>query len=293
MTKEKEVRAASGWLMLLVVIAMHLASAYGIYRSVMLEQEGQPLTAVLVASVLGFIVSGIFYGGFFVVEPNGSRVLLLFGAYKGTVKTDGFHWTNPFMSKRTLSLRVRTLNGERLKVNDLSGNPVEIAAIIVWQVNDTFEASFEVDDYEQYVNLQSETAVRHNAGTYPYDAEDETLSLRRNTEEVSVHLKDELNDRLRRAGVEVLEARLSHLAYAPEIAGAMLRRQQASAIIAARTRIVDGAVGMVEMALKRMESEGVIKLDDERQAAMVSNLMVVLCSEHAAQPVVNAGTLYT
>jgi hypothetical protein len=174
----------------------------------------------------------------------------------------------------------------------LAGNPVEIAAIIVWQVNDTYEASFEVDDYEQYVALQSETAVRHNASAYPYDAEDDTISLRRNTEEVSEHLRIELNERLRRAGVEVLEARLSHLAYAPEIAGAMLRRQQAAAIIAARQKIVDGAVGMVEMALKRIEDEGVVKLDEERQAAMVSNLMVVLCSEHNVQPVVNTGTLY-
>jgi len=292
MTHEKEVRAASGGLMLIVVLAMFIAGGYGIYRSAMLDEAGQPFGWVLAGSIALITLASVFCGGFFVVEPKGSRVLLLFGAYKGTVKHDGFHWTNPFMTKRKLSLRVRTLNGERLKVNDLAGNPVEIAAIIVWQVNDTYEASFEVDNYEQYVALQSETAVRHNAGTYPYDAEDDTISLRRNTEEVSEHLKVELNDRLRRAGVEVLEARLSHLAYAPEIAGAMLRRQQAAAIIAARQRIVDGAVGMVEMALQRMKTEGVIKLDEERQAAMVSNLMVVLCSEHAAQPVVNTGTLY-
>lgn len=292
MTHEKEVRAANGWLMLFVIIALYAVAAWVLVDAVRAGENAPGFAWKLVAFVLLMIVNGISLGGFFIVEPNGSKVLLLFGNYKGTVKQDGFHWTNPFMSKRSVSLRVRTLNGERLKVNDLAGNPVEIAAIIVWKVTDTYEASFEVDDYEQYVALQSETAVRHNAGTYPYDAEDDTVSLRRNTEEVSEHLKVELNERLRRAGVEVLEARLSHLAYAAEIAGAMLRRQQAAAIIAARQRIVDGAVGMVEMALTRMKNEGVIQLDAERQAAMVSNLMVVLCSEHAAQPVVNAGTLY-
>jgi regulator of protease activity HflC (stomatin/prohibitin superfamily) len=293
MTHEKEVRAVNGWLMLFVLLALYALAAYLLIDAVKAGETAPGFAAKIIGFVVIMIVNGIGMGGFFIVEPNGSKVLLLFGSYKGTVKSPGFHWTNPFMLKRKVSLRVRTLNGERLKVNDLAGNPVEIAAIILWKVNDTYEASFEVDDYEQYVALQSETAVRHNAGTYPYDAEDDTVSLRRNTEEVSEHLKVELNERLRRAGVEVLEARLSHLAYAPEIAGAMLRRQQAAAIIAARQRIVDGAVGMVEMALRRMESEGVIKLDDERQAAMVSNLMVVLCSEHAAQPVVNAGTLYT
>ena len=292
MTHEKEVRAVNGWLMLFVVLALYVLSTYLIVDAVRNGESDPGFTPKMIGFVGTMLVASIFCGGFFIVEPNGSKVLLLFGSYKGTVKQPGFHWTNPFMSKRKISLRVRTLNGERLKVNDLAGNPVEIAAIIVWKVNETYEASFVVDDYEQYVALQSETAVRHNAGSYPYDAEDDTLSLRRNTEEVSEHLKIELNDRLQRAGVEVLEARLSHLAYAPEIAGAMLRRQQAAAIIAARQRIVDGAVGMVEMALKRMETEGVIKLDEERQAAMVSNLMVVLCSEHNVQPVVNTGTLY-
>ena len=293
MTQEKEVRAASGWLMLFVILAGFVASGYGLYYSITLEKAGQSFGWPLAGSLIGITLFSVLCGGFFIVEPNGSKVLLLFGSYIGTVKQAGFHYANPFASKRSVSLRARTLNGERLKVNDLAGNPVEIAAIVVWQVKDTYEASFEVDNYEQYVALQSETAVRHNAGSYPYDDEDETISLRRNTEEVSEHLKIELNERLRRAGVTVLEARLSHLAYAPEIAGAMLRRQQAAAVIAARQRIVDGAVGMVEMALKRMQDEGVIKLDDERQAAMVSNLMVVLCSEHAAQPVVNTGTLYT
>lgn len=292
MTLEKEVRAASGWLMVFVEIALLALGIWLLVSAVQLGEHDPGFASRMIAFVATTIVFGVAMGGFFVVEPNGSRVLLLFGAYKGTVKKDGFHWTNPFMTKRKLSLRVRTLNGERLKVNDLAGNPVEIAAIVVWQVKDTYEASFEVDDYEQYVALQSETAVRHSASSYPYDDEDETISLRRNTEEVSMHLRDELNQRLQRAGVEVLEARLSHLAYAPEIAGAMLRRQQAAAIISARQRIVDGAVGMVEMALKRIEDEGVVKLDEERQAAMVSNLMVVLCSEHNVQPVVNTGTLY-
>ncbi len=292
MSHEKVVRALNGWATLFAILAMYAASGWGIYQSVLAESSGGSFGWILTASVAGVTLAGVFSGGFFIVEPNGSKVLLLFGSYKGTVKGTGFHWTNPFMSKRSVSLRARTLNGERLKVNDVTGNPVEIATIIVWQVTDTYAASFEVDNYEQYVNLQSETALRHNASSYPYDAEGEAVSLMRNTEEVSAHLKAEIQDRLHRAGVEVLEARLSHLAYAPEIAGAMLRRQQAAAIIAARQRIVDGAVGMVEMALKRMDNEKVIVLDDERKAAMVSNLMVVLCSEHAAQPVVNTGTLY-
>ncbi len=292
MTLEKEVRAASGWLMVFVEILLFALAVWLIVDAVKLGEQNPAFAGRMIGFVATVLLWSLMMGGFFIVEPNGSKVLLLFGSYKGTVKRAGFHWTNPFMSKRSVSLRARTLNGERLKVNDSAGNPVEIAAIIVWQVNDTYEASFEVDNYEQYVALQSETAVRHNAGSYPYDAEDESISLRRNTEEVSEHLKAELNERLKRAGVEVLEARLSHLAYAPEIAGAMLRRQQAAAIIAARQRIVDGAVGMVEMALKRIEDEGVVKLDEERQAAMVSNLMVVLCSEHNVQPVVNTGTLY-
>jgi hypothetical protein len=227
-----------------------------------------------------------------VVEPNGSKVLLLLGSYAGTVKTSGFQWVNPLTIRRSISLRARTLNGEKLKVNDLSGNPVEIAAIVVWRVQDTFAASFEVDDYIQYVAMQSESAVRHLASSYAYDAEDDAVSLRRNVDEVSVALQSELQERLARAGVEVIEARLAHLAYAPEIAGAMLRRQQATAIIAARQRIVEGAVGMVEMALERLEEYGKLQLDEERKAAMVSNLLVVLCSEHAAQPVLNTGTLY-
>jgi len=286
MSHERTFRGLPGLPILLLVLAMFPAAIYCFVRG---EEAGAPM---IFAGIGLLVLAVLLMPGFFVVEPNGAKVILLFGRYVGTVKEAGFHWVNPFTSKRNISLRVRTLNGERLKVNDSTGNPIEIAAIIVWQVNDTYEASFEVDDYENFVALQSETAIRHSAGSYPYDDEDEHMSLRRNSEEVSEHLRDEIQERLRRAGVTVLEARLSHLAYAPEIAGAMLRRQQATAVISARTKIVDGAVGMVEMALMRMEREGVISLDEERKAAMVSNLMVVLCSEHSTQPVVNTGTLY-
>jgi hypothetical protein len=289
MSQEREGKALSGWLMLAVELALVALLAWLIYT---LSAEGET-TGRVVAVVIVVLLAALLPPGFMVVQPNGSKVLLLVsGSYKGTVKRTGFQWVNPFMTKRGISLRARTLNGDRLKVNDLAGNPVEIAAIVVWRVRDTFEASFEVDNYEQYVTLQSEAAVRHLASSYPYDAEDESVSLRRNVDEVSTALQKELQERLDRAGVEVIEARLSHLAYAPEIASAMLRRQQASAIIAARTRIVEGAVGMVEMALDRLEQYQKLQLDEERKAAMVSNLLVVLCSEHAAQPVLNTGTLY-
>lgn len=286
MKVEREVKPISGWLMLFVLLAL---VAISVSLFVRLDQDESniwvPIVLMVIAALIGL--------GLVVVEPNGSSVLLLAGRYHGTIKDSGFKWVNPFYSKRPISLRVRTLNGEKLKVNDLAGNPVEIAAIVLWRVRDTYEASFEVDNYVQYVTLQSETAVRHLASLYPYDAEgEEILSLRRNAEEVSAALQKELQERLQRAGVEVLEARLSHLAYAPEIAGAMLRRQQAAAIIAARQRIVEGAVGMVEMALDRLEEYKKLTLDDERKAAMVSNLLVVLCSDHAVQPVLNTGTLY-
>jgi len=284
MKQEHEVKPISGWLMLFVLIAL-LAIAILLFIRLPENRIWIPIILSVLAALIG--------PGLVVVEPNGSSVLLLAGRYHGTIKESGFKWVNPFFSKRPVTLRVRTLNGEKLKVNDLAGNPVEIAAIVVWKVKDTYEASFEVDNYVQYVTLQSETAVRHLASLYPYDAEgEETLSLRRNAEEVSAALQKELQERLQRAGVEVLEARLSHLAYAPEIASAMLRRQQAAAIIAARQRIVEGAVGMVEMALDRLEEYKKLTLDDEHKAAMVSNLLVVLCSEHAAQPVLNTGTLY-
>lgn len=283
--KEKKVANVSGYLMLLVGLIIHAAA----FVCFIMAKEQAPL---VLAGLLLTVVALLTYVGLFVVDPNGSRVLTLFGRYIGTQNNAGFHWANPFAKKQKISLRARTLNGERLKINDSVGNPIEIAAIIVWQVEDTYEACFEVDNYEQYVQLQSETALRHTASMFPYDAEDDAISLRRNGEEVAEHLCQELNERLKLAGVKVLEARLSHLAYAPEIASVMLRRQQAAAIISARQRIVDGAVGMVEMALKRMEEEKVIELDDERKAAMVSNLMVVLCSDHSVSPVVKTGTLH-
>jgi regulator of protease activity HflC (stomatin/prohibitin superfamily) len=290
MSREIETKAISGWAMLALELVLAALVAFTIYQLAKSGQEPSPWLIVrLIVLLLAAVLNGI---GFMVVEPNGSKVLLLFGSYRGTVKQSGFQWVNPFTTRRKLSLRARSLTGEKLKVNDLAGNPVEIAAIVVWRVKDTFSASFEVDNYSQYVSMQSETAVRHLASSYPYDAEDDTISLRRNADEVSAALQAELQERLARAGVEVIEARLSHLAYAPEIAGAMLRRQQASAIIAARQRIVEGAVGMVEMALDRLEEYQKLKLDDERKAAMVSNLLVVLCSEHAVQPVLNTGTLY-
>ena len=290
MSREIETKAISGWAMLALELVLAALVAFTIYQLAESGQEPPPWLIVrLIVLLLAAVLNGV---GFMVVEPNGSKVLLLFGSYRGTVKQSGFQWVNPFTTRRKLSLRARSLTGDKLKVNDLVGNPVEIAAIVVWRVRDTFSASFEVDNYSQYVSMQSETAVRHLASSYPYDAEDESISLRRNADEVSAALQAELQERLARAGVEVIEARLSHLAYAPEIAGAMLRRQQASAIIAARQRIVEGAVGMVEMALDRLEEYQKLHLDEERKAAMVSNLLVVLCSEHAAQPVLNTGTLY-
>lgn len=284
---EKTVKGVPGMLMLLLLLGGLAGSLYGIILAAQAE-NGLMAFVWIGAMTLCFIL----LPGLTVVDPGNSRVLVLFGRYVGTLKQPGFHWVNPFCMKKLVSLRARSLNGEKLKVNDLAGNPIEIAAIVVWQVEDTYMATFDVDDYESYVALQSETAVRHSASIFPYDADDKTLSLRRNTEEVSEHMQGELTGALKLAGVKVIDARLSHLAYAPEIAGAMLRRQQADAVIAARQKIVDGAVGMVEMALERMDREKMIQLDDERKAQMVSNLMVVLCSEHSATPVVNAGTLY-
>ena len=232
-------------------------------------------------------------GGLFLVNPNEGMVLQLFGSYVGTTKVAGLLWANPFLSKRKVSLRVRTFESSRLKVNDLDGNPIEIAAVVTWKVVDTAEAVFNVDNFEQFVNVQSEAALRNLATHFPYDAHDEEkVSLRGHTSVVAGKLRDEIQERLNQAGVEVLESRISHLAYAQEIAQAMLQRQQAGAIIAARKLIVDGAVGMVEMALARLDEHGTVRLDEERKAAMVSNLLVVLCSERAASPVVNAGTIY-
>ena len=287
MNKERKVGTINGIVMVFVVLAMY---ALGIYLII----AGAPANngVEIWSAVTLLIVTSILTGGFFIVEPNGSKVTLLFGTYKGSKRDPGLHWANPFLTKRSISLRARTLNGQILKVNDKTGNPVEIAAIILWKVADTYEASFEVNDYESFVAMQSETAMRHLASSFPYDTDGVELSLMHNTDEVSTHLNTELQERLRRAGVEVLEARLSHLAYAPEIAGVMLRRQQAAAVVAARSRIVDGAVGMVKQALEKLQHEGVVELDDERKAQMVTNLMVVLCGEQPAQPVLNAGTLY-
>lgn len=264
--------------------------------------------ACLGAAVLCFVTESFILGGILLIislvliapgiiinNPNESKVLTLFGKYVGTVKSDGFFWVNPLTVKKKLSLRAHNLNGQQLKVNDKMGNPIEIAAVIVWQVNETAKATFAVENYIQYVNIQSEAAVRHLANSFAYDnMEDESaeITLKDGAEKVSILLEQELNERLSRAGLEVIEARISHLAYAQEIASAMLQRQQASAIISARKLIVEGAVGMVEMALTRIAEKGIVTLDEERKAAMVSNLLVVLCGDRNVQPVVNTGTLY-
>ena len=247
----------------------------------------------IIAAVLVFAFVVLLCKGFFQVQPNQGMVVLLFGRYAGTAREMGLRWTNPFYSKRTVSLRVRNFESSKLKVNDADGNPIEIAAVIVWQVVDTAEAVFQVDDYENYVHIQSESALRQMAQSYPYDShEDGKPSLRSHGDEITAHLRDQIQERLGKAGVKVLEARISHLAYASEIAQAMLQRQQAGAIIAARTKIVEGAVSMVEMALNRLSEQNIVELDEERKAAMVSNLLVVLCGERGTQPVLNTGTLY-
>jgi len=251
--------------------------------------------AVIIGVVFGVVNFVLVLPGLVIVNPNESKVLTLFGKYVGTVKQDGFFWVNPFTVKKKVSLRAFNLNGQQLKVNDKVGNPIEIAAVIVWQIKDTASAVFAVENYLQYVNIQSEAAVRHLANSFPYDNfEDETaaITLRGGSDQVGALLVQELNERLDRAGIEVLEARISHLAYAPEIAHTMLQRQQASAIISARKLIVEGAVGMVEMALQKLSDKNIVELDEERKAAMVSNLLVVLCGDRSVNPVVNTGTLY-
>jgi regulator of protease activity HflC (stomatin/prohibitin superfamily) len=246
-----------------------------------------PIVFAILCGILGL------YGliGLFTVSPNEAKVLQLFGSYKGTVREPGLRWVNPFFTKRGISLRIRNFESERLKVNDLAGNPIEIAAVVVWRVVDTAEALFHVDNYDNFVHVQSESALRNMALSYPYDAHVEgEISLRSHTAEVALHLKTEIQDRLSQAGVEVLEARISHLAYAPEIAHAMLQRQQASAVIAARQKIVEGAVGMVEMALQMLSHQNIVELDNDKKATMVSNLLVVLCSDRGTQPIVSAGS---
>lgn len=290
--QEKPAGVLPGYLMLLVGLILLAAFGGLIYYSI-----SNHIQAYRALSVVLFLAAVFVLRGLFVVNPNEARVATLFGSYAGTVKKNGFYWANPFFIKKKMSLRARNLNGQKLKVNDKVGNPIEIAAVIVWQVQDTFKAAFEVDDFEQYVVVQSEAAVRHLAQSYPYDSfEDEYLeeglTLRSSIEQVNKLLEGELQERMNRAGVKVIEARLSHLAYATEIAEAMLRRQQATAVVAARTRIVHGAVSMVEMALNQLSERHLVELDEERRAAMVSNLLVVLCSESAASPVINTGSLY-
>ena len=287
--KEKPAFSFPGGLMLFLILAAIVTTIY-VFISSIQAQVGM----MVVACALTFIACLILLGGLLIVNPNEAQVLQLFGTYVGTLRDQGFRWVNPFTSKRRISLRVRNFETSKLKVNDLDGNPIEIAAVVVWQVVDTAEAVFQVDSFENFVQVQSESALRTMATSYSYDSHVEgQMSLRSHTAETAEQLKKEIHDRLQKAGVEVIEARISHLAYAAEIASAMLQRQQASAIVAARQTIVTGAVSMVEMALEQLSEKKLVDLDPERRAAMVSNLLVVLCGERAAQPVLNTGTLYT
>jgi regulator of protease activity HflC (stomatin/prohibitin superfamily) len=316
--QERVVRVQNGSVMLVVLIVLLLAAAGLIAYAALYNNSVAGVSAVLL-----IVVAVTSLVGFFTLQPNEARVLVLFGSYKGTVRTSGFHWGNPFytngrsmfgaqtapglsvkrnlaaaaqtvrsLGRNKISLRARTLNGDTLKVNDKRGNPIEIAAVVVWRVENTAQAMFDVDDYENYVSTQSESSLRHLASLYAYDGDSSDITLRTNVDEVSAALRAELQERLGKAGVMVDEARLTHLAYAPEIAQVMLRSQQAEAVISARQKIVQGAVSMVEMALQELAAKHVVELDDERRAAMVSNLMVVLCSESEVHPVVNTGTLY-
>jgi regulator of protease activity HflC (stomatin/prohibitin superfamily) len=314
--RERIVRVLNGWTVLVLLAAILISDLAFLFLS-------RPNGVLLFLSCAALVAGVVLLRGFFSLQPNEARVLVLFGSYKGSVRISGFHWANPFYSngrqgqtglenrlagtkpaligplrrslgRNKISLRARTLNGEKLKVNDKRGNPIEIAAVVVWRIEDTARAFFDVDDYENYVPIQGESALRHLANMYAYDGgEVEETTLRNNVDEVSRALRQELEERLSKAGVVVDEARLTHLAYAPEIAQVMLRRQQAEAVIAARQKIVQGAVSMVDMALKELADKDVVQLDSERRAAMVSNLMVVLCSESEVHPVVNTGTLYT
>ena len=288
MLREKSINTVPGLLALPLIIAAVIGGGFWI---VTLARLNEP--ALVWMPILLILISAMSIAGLFVVNPNDGQAVLLFGNYLGTVRSQGFHWVNPFTTRMRVSMRVRNFESSKLKVNDHSGNPIEIAAVVVWRVVDTAEALFEVDDYKNFVQVQTESALRNLATSYPYDAHVEgEMSLRSHTAEVAEKLKGEIQERLAKAGVEVLEARISHLAYAPEIASAMLQRQQASAIVAARSKIVEGAVGMVEMALAELQKKGLVDLDSERKAAMVSNLLVVLCSDRHTQPVVNTGTLY-
>ena len=283
MIKESTLKPISGFSILAITLSLIALSSY----LFVINWQFLPITLILVSL---FIIKG-----FIIINPNEAIVLVLFGNYSGTIKDSGFHWINPFYLRTLISLKARNLNGQSLKVNDKIGNPVEIAAVIVWQVEDTAKAIFEVDDYNKYVNIQSEAAVRHLAGICPYDnfeEENADITLRGGAEKVNILLENELNERLAPAGIKVIEARISHLAYAQEIAGAMLRRQQATAVVAAGRLSVEGAVGMVEMALAKLSEREIVHLDEERKAAMVSNLLVVLCGDKEVNPVVNTGTLH-
>jgi regulator of protease activity HflC (stomatin/prohibitin superfamily) len=288
MFRENDYRASNGMTSLFLLLLIGLASLFVLLKSAAAQMPGGVILSLLV-----LIITCIMLGGLFIVNPGDAKVLILFGSYKGTVKTPGFWFANPFLTKRKISLRIRNFETQKLKVNDNRANPIEIAAIVVWKVVETAEALFEVDDYQKYVAVQSESAVRAVAQSYPYDSHaDNEEALSTHTAEVSKSLQQAIQDRLAKAGVEVIEARISHLAYSPEIAQAMLQRQQATAIIAARFKIVEGAVGMVENALELLNAKGIVNLDEEKKAQMVSNLLVVLCSERAASPILNAGTLY-
>ena len=290
MIREIERKPASGYLALAVLLVAMSGAIYSFVQGVV--SESVPGTLL---SVVAFVAICFLFAGLFMVNPNESRVLQLFGTYVGSVKTTGLKYANPFLAKKRVSLRVRNFETDKLKVNDRNGNPIEIAAVVVWKVVDSAEALFEVDDYEEYVRVQSEAALRGTATSYPYESHEEEgeIALSSHLSEIAERLKGDVQARLDKAGVNAIEARISHLAYAPEIASAMLQRQQASAIIAARQKIVEGAVGMVQMALDQLSKQDIVHLDDERRAAMVSNLLVVLCGERATQPVINTGTIYT
>ena len=289
MIHETERKVPSGYLVLLVLFVAEIATIYWFVQSLIaISPSG------LIASGTVMLILLVLWFGFFMVHPNEARVLQLFGAYTGTAREPGLRWANPFYTKKAVSVRIRNFESGKLKVNDSRGSPIEIAAVVVWRVVDTAEAVFEVDDYEQFVTIQSESALRNLTTTYPYEPhEGEGLALRSDPIQIAQALRVEIQDRLDKAGVEVIEARISHLAYAPEIAHAMLRRQQASAVIAARKQIVAGAVGMVKMALEDLGTENIVELDEERKAAMAGNLLTVLCSEEGAKPVLNTGSLYS
>jgi regulator of protease activity HflC (stomatin/prohibitin superfamily) len=291
---ERKLWRVNGFVALLAVLALYGVSVWSFVGMIPMIEDTGPGAAFWADFAL-FMIASLTMGGFFIVQPNEARAFIFFGRYAGSVRDAGFSWTNPFVKKRGVSLKARNFGSQVLKVNDALGNPIEIGAIVVWRVTDSAKALFNVDDYESFVNVQSETALRVLAGRFPYDAGEDhaKISLRANQDEVALELKKELHSRLGVAGVTIDDARLSHLAYAQEIAQAMLRRQQAGAVIAARRLIVDGAVGMVKMALDDLEQQGIVKLDNERRASMVNNLLVALVSEAQAQPVINTGTLYS